>query len=105
MLRFPGSLAESGRVTDFSQLPDILRRERISRVILAEEDAQSRSQLAATLVAPRLGGLLVNDAVDYYEQFFGKIWIDALTASGFSIPVDSKIQIRAFCQALFRSPV
>ena len=79
LLRFPGSLAESGCVTDFSQLPDILQRERISRVILAEEDEQSRARLAATLVAPRLGGLLVNDAVDYYEQVFGKIWIDALT--------------------------
>jgi hypothetical protein len=84
VLRFPGSsLAESGCVTDFSQLLDILRRERISRVILAEEDTQSRAGLAATLVAPRLDGLLVNDAVDYYERFFGKIWIDALTAEWF----------------------
>jgi len=83
VLRFPGGLAESGCVTDFSQLPDILQRERISRVILAEEDAQSRTRLAATLVAPRLGGLVVNDAVDYYEQVFGKIWIDALTAEWF----------------------
>lgn len=80
VLRFPGSLSESGSLTDLSQLPDILQRERISRVILAEEDAQSRSRLAAALMVPRIGGLLVSDAVDYYEQVFGKIWIDALTA-------------------------
>jgi len=83
LLHFPGSLAESGCVTDFSQLPEILQRERISRVIVAEEDAQSRTRLAAALVAPRLGGLRVSDAADYYEHVFGKIWIDALTAEWF----------------------
>jgi len=83
VLQFPGSQAESGRVTDFSQLPDILQRERISRVIVAEEDAQSRNRLAAMLVTPCLGGLLVNEAGDYYERFFGKVWIDTLTAEWF----------------------
>jgi sugar transferase (PEP-CTERM system associated) len=83
LLHFPGSLAESPCVTDFSELPEILQRERISRVIVAEEDAQSRTKLAAALVAPRLGGLRVSDAVDYYEYVFGKIWIDALTAEWF----------------------
>lgn len=83
LLRFPSGLGESGCTTDVSQLPELLQREQITRVILAEEDAQSRTRLAATLVAPRLGGLVVNDAVDYYEQVFGKIWIDALTAEWF----------------------
>jgi exopolysaccharide biosynthesis polyprenyl glycosylphosphotransferase len=83
LLHFPGSLAESGCLTDFSQLPEILRRERISRVIVAEEDPQSRTRLAAALVAPRLSGLRVSEAVDYYEHVFGKIWIDALTAEWF----------------------
>jgi exopolysaccharide biosynthesis polyprenyl glycosylphosphotransferase len=83
VLRFPGGQAESGRVADFSQLPDILLRERISRVIVAEEDAQSRNRLATTLMTPCLGGLLVNEAGDYYERFFGKVWIDTLTADWF----------------------
>jgi exopolysaccharide biosynthesis polyprenyl glycosylphosphotransferase len=83
VLRFPGGLTESGRVADFSQLPDILLREGISRVIVAEEDAQSRNRLATTLMTPCLGGLLVNEAGDYYERFFGKVWIDTLTADWF----------------------
>jgi sugar transferase (PEP-CTERM system associated) len=90
LLRFPDNLHESGGVTDFSRFHEMLRRDRISRVIVAEQDEQNRTRLAATLVAPRLSGLRVNDAVDFYEQFFGKIWIDALNSewllytSGFS---------------------
>ena len=96
LLRFPDSLPESGGVTDFSRFHEMLRRDRISRVIVAEQDEQNRTRLAATLVAPRLSGLRVNDAVDFYEQFFGKIWIDALSSewllysSGFS---QSKLSI------------
>lgn len=83
ILRFPDSLTESGGLIDFSRLPDILLQDRISRVIVAEQDAQNRSKLAAALLAPRLGGLLVNDAVDYYERLFGKIWIDSLSSEWF----------------------
>jgi exopolysaccharide biosynthesis polyprenyl glycosylphosphotransferase len=83
LLRFPEFPADAGDATDFSRLPDILLRGRISRVIVAEQNAQNRARLAATLVAPRLGGLLVNDAVDFCEQFFGKVWIDALSSEWF----------------------
>ena len=83
IFRFPDNLTESGGVTDFSRLQDILIRDRISRVIVAEQDAQNRSRLAGALVEHRLGGLLVNDAVDYYEQLFGKIWIDSLNSEWF----------------------
>jgi exopolysaccharide biosynthesis polyprenyl glycosylphosphotransferase len=83
LLRFPEFPTEAGDTTDFSRLPDILRRDRISRVIVAEQNAQNRARLASTLVAPRLRGLLVNDAVDFCEQFFGKIWIDALSSEWF----------------------
>src|SRR5258706_4585792 len=62
LLHFPGGPA-SGGITDFSCLPGILLRDRISRVIVAEQDAHNRSRLAATLVGPRLAGLRVNDAV------------------------------------------
>ncbi len=79
LLHFPGGPA-SGGITDFSCLPGILLRDRISRVIVAEQDAHNRSRLAATLVGPRLAGLRVNDAVGFYEKFFGKIWIDALSS-------------------------
>jgi exopolysaccharide biosynthesis polyprenyl glycosylphosphotransferase len=80
LLRFPEF---PGDETDFSRLPDILLRDRISRVIVAEQNTQNRTMVAQTLVAPRLRGLLVNDAVDFCEQFFGKIWIDALSSEWF----------------------
>jgi sugar transferase (PEP-CTERM system associated) len=83
MLRFPDTLSESAGVTDFSRLHEILDRDRISRVIVAEQDAQNRARLAATLVAPRMCGLLVNDAADFYEQFFGKIWSPVLSSEWF----------------------
>ena len=83
VLRFPEFPDGAGNETDFSRLPDILLRDRISRVIVAEQNAQNRSMVAQTLVAPRLRGLLVNDAVDFCEQFFGKIWIDALSSEWF----------------------
>ena len=83
LLRYPEFPAGAGDETDFSRLPDILLRDRISRVIVAEQNAQNRTMVAQTLVAPRLRGLLVNDAVDFCEQFFGKIWIDALSSEWF----------------------
>ena len=92
MLRFPDTLADSSGVTDFSRLHEILSRDRISRVIVAEQDANNRARLAATLVGPRLCGLLVNDAADFYEQFFGKIWTDALSSEWF-------VYTNGFCQS------
>jgi hypothetical protein len=82
-LRFPDYLAEAGGVTDFSGLPSVVEQERITRVIVAEQDAQNRTNLADVLVTPRLRGLLVNDAEEFYEQFFGKVWIDALNSEWF----------------------
>lgn len=83
LLQFPAGPTEAGGLTDLSRLAGILQRDRISRVIVAEQDAPSRTRLAAALVPPRLSGLRVNDAVDFYEQFFGKIWIDALSSERF----------------------
>jgi sugar transferase (PEP-CTERM system associated) len=81
--RHTGRLPLAGGVTDFSGLPTVVQREHISRVIVAEEDAQTRATLADVLVTPRLRGLLVNDAEDFYEQFFGKVWVDALNSEWF----------------------
>ena len=83
LLRFPGRSNESEGLADFSQLPELLARKRIARVVVAELDVQNRTRLAGILMAPRLNGLIVNDAADFYEQFFGKIWIDALSSEWF----------------------
>jgi sugar transferase (PEP-CTERM system associated) len=78
--RVHDNVAEVAGMSDFSGLPAILLEARISRVIVAEQDAQNRTKLAATLVGPRVCGLLVSDAMDFYEQVFGKVWIEGLSS-------------------------
>jgi sugar transferase (PEP-CTERM system associated) len=83
LLDFPDSPTDRGVTVDFAQLNEMVVRDRISRVIVAEWDAPSREKLAAALLEPRLRGLKVNDAVDFYEQFSGKLWVEALNPEWF----------------------
>ncbi len=74
-----GGHSENGVATlDLARLQEVVARERISRVVVAERDAANRKSLADALVDSRLRGLQVNDAVDFYEKLFGKIWVDGL---------------------------
>ena len=82
-LEFPESPADVGTTVDFAQLNDIVVRDRISRVVVAEQDAQSREKLAAALLDHRLRGLQISDAVDFYEKFSGKIWVEGLSTQWF----------------------
>ena len=59
------------------------RTDQISRVVIAELGAESRERLAAALLDSRLRGLQVNDAVEFYEEFSGKIWVEALNSQWF----------------------
>src|ERR1035438_383498 len=61
----------------------MVERDRISRVVIAELSPQSRERLAAALLDSRLRGLRVNDAVDFYEEISGKIWVEALNPQWF----------------------
>jgi len=83
LLDFPEGPADRGVTVDFAQLNEMVVRDRISRVIVAERDAPSREKLAAALLDPRLRGLKVSDAVDFYEQFSGKLWVEALSPEWF----------------------
>jgi sugar transferase (PEP-CTERM system associated) len=83
LLEFPESPAGLGTTVDFAQLNDIVVRDRISRVVVAEQDAQSREKLAAALLDCRLRGLEISDAVDFYEKFSGKIWVEGLSTQWF----------------------
>jgi sugar transferase (PEP-CTERM system associated) len=82
-LRFPESLASRELTVDPARLQEIVTRERISRVVVAEQDEQNRTRLAAALVDARLRGLRVSDAQDFYERTFGRIWVDALSSEWF----------------------
>lgn len=83
LLEFPESPADLGTTVDFAQLSDLVLRDRISRVVVAEQDSQSRGRLAAALLDRRLRGLQISDAVDFYEKFSGKIWVDGLSTEWF----------------------
>jgi sugar transferase (PEP-CTERM system associated) len=79
----PESLTNRSAAIDLSELDALLARNQISRVVIAEMNAQSRDRLAAALVHSRLRGLQVNDAVDFYEEVCGKIWVEALNPQWF----------------------
>jgi sugar transferase (PEP-CTERM system associated) len=76
-------LAERGSAVDLAELDELVARDGISRVVIAELSAHSREKLAAALLDSRLRGLRVNDAVDFYEEFSGKIWVEALNPQWF----------------------
>jgi len=76
-------LADRGSAVDLAELNELVVRDQISRVVIAERSAQSRERLAAALLDSRLRGLRVNDAVDFYEELSGKIWVEALNPQWF----------------------
>ena len=77
------TLMGRGRAIDLTSLGEVVARNRISRVVIAELDARNRERLAATLLDSRLRGLQVDDAVDFYEEISGKIWVEALNPQWF----------------------
>ena len=83
MLRFPDRLADRGGAVDLTELNQLVVRDHISRVVIADLDAQSREGLAAALLDSGLRGLQVSDAVEFYEEFSGKIWVEALNLQWF----------------------
>ena len=76
-------LAGRGRAIDLADLSEVVAKGQISRVVIAELDARNREKLAATLLDSRLRGLQVDDAVDFYEEISGKIWVEALNPQWF----------------------
>ncbi len=78
-----GSTPKDGRLVDLSGLEQVIQLARISRVVVAEHNADSRRKVAAALVDLRLRGLEVSDALDFYEKTFGRIWIEALNSEWF----------------------
>lgn len=83
MLDLSGSLTDCGVALDFTGLEELLLQRKISRVVIADANAQSRERLAAALLDSRLRGLRVDDAVDFYEELSGKIWVEALNPQWF----------------------
>jgi sugar transferase (PEP-CTERM system associated) len=83
VLAFPGEREDRGLQIDFLRLDEIVKDDGITRIVVAEEDPRLRARLSSALVDLRLRGLKVTDAVDFYEQSFGKIWVEALSSEWF----------------------
>jgi sugar transferase (PEP-CTERM system associated) len=75
--------ADAGAAIDLTELKELVTKDQIGRVVVADLDTRSRASLAAALLDSRLRGLQVNDAVEFYEELSGKIWVDALSPQWF----------------------
>lgn len=74
---------DMGVTVDAAELRQLARQQKIKRIVIAERNLRSRTNLAAALVDMRLRGIQVTDAVDFYEKSFGKIWVEALNSEWF----------------------
>jgi len=63
---------------DGDELRKIVRSADISRIVLAEPDPRIREDLGAALVGCKLRGIAIQEAVDFYEQFSQKIWLEGI---------------------------
>jgi sugar transferase (PEP-CTERM system associated) len=61
-------------------LPEVVRQNRISRVIVAMEDRRGRLPLDE-LLKLKCQGVLVEDGIDFYEAITGKVPLDSLKLS------------------------
>jgi len=97
MVSLSESLVDRGVAVDFEELNELVLKSRISRVVIAELDTHSREKLAAALLDSRLRGLPVCDAVDFYETFSGKIWLEALNPQWFVYTNGFKRSLTGIC--------
>jgi sugar transferase (PEP-CTERM system associated) len=77
LLQFPQTPAERGLV-DCDQLVRMTEQNGVKRVVIAEQDPMRRAELSAALLDCRVRGLRVSDAIDFYEELSGTIWVQGL---------------------------
>jgi sugar transferase (PEP-CTERM system associated) len=71
-------LSSPGATLDYKDLQELTGLDGISRIVLAEESSQDREKMARALIACKLRGVDIEDAVDVYEKLSGKIWLEGL---------------------------
>jgi sugar transferase (PEP-CTERM system associated) len=69
---------DDGVVIPYDQLHTIALRDGISRIVVAEANAQDSAALSAALLDCKVRGLEVEQAIDSYEKLSGRIWLEAL---------------------------
>lgn len=73
-----GNFPESGAMINYSQLREIALAGGISRIVVADPNAQNSTRLSAALLDCKLLGLEVEQAADSYEKLSGRIWLEGL---------------------------
>lgn len=83
-------------------LKELIFREGISRVVIAEPGLQTREDLASVLLECKIRGVQIQDATDYYESVMRKMWLEALWpgwfmfSEGFQLSRQDQFFKRAF---------
>jgi sugar transferase (PEP-CTERM system associated) len=107
----------NGPALDLDKLRELIRQRNITRIVVAEPDAETRHQITPALLECRLLGIEVVDAVDYYQRRHGKLWLEAIDpdrlafADGFRItPVYLRIKrfsdvVFALCLVVVAAPI
>lgn len=83
VLAFPEASSDAASAVDLANLSKYVKQRGISRIVVAEQNPERRNNLAAALVDHRLRGIDVVDGVDFYEESFRKIWVEALNSEWF----------------------
>ena len=108
---------ECGTAISFAELREITVRDGISRIVVAEPNVYSSQALAVALLDCKLRGLEVEQAVESYEKFAGKMWLEGIRpdwlvySEGFNPPryyLQIKRLLDAICACIlmvFAAPV
>ena len=79
----PVSLPGAAIAIDLARLEEMLERGRVSRIIVAEQNLEQRKALVKALLDPRLQRVRVDEAVELYERFSQKVWVERLDSEWF----------------------
>lgn len=74
----PEDAGVTGLAVDADELKDLVRRHRISRIVVVEPDADLREEITGALLECRLLGVEVEDGLELYQRLHGKLWLEAL---------------------------
>lgn len=100
------SLLQFPQTVDCEQLVRMTEQDDVTRVVIAEQDPVRRAELSAALLDCRVRGLRVSDAIDFYEELSGTIWVQGLYpqwlvyTGGFNRST-SAVRLKRFADVMF----
>lgn len=73
----------AGLKIDYCELIGLLRKDGVSRIVVAEQNVKGREELVRTLLECKLRGVAVERAGDFYERLYHKIWLEVVRPEWF----------------------